>query len=398
VVRRPAPLARGRGGMTVVAAVRCAFPEHRHPQQDLAAMTAQLCGPDQARASLIGRLYANAGVDTRHTVLPLADYGALTGLGPTNDLYIEHAMALGERALRDALEAAGTKPSEVDLVIAVSVTGVAVPSLDARLIARVGLRPDVKRLPLFGLGCVAGAAGLARLHDYLLGWPGHTAVLLAVELCSLSIPLGQPGTADLVVAALFGDGAAALVARGTAADDAQGNADGSGHADGTDDADETESAQDAEGSGGAGGPGPRILATHSEVVPDSLDALGWRLGADGFRIVLTTGLPDVVGARLGGCVRDFLERQALKIADIAVWVCHPGGPHVIDAVRDSLDLPEEAMYASRRSLARVGNLSSASVLHVLQDVMAVDRPAPGAYGLLIGLGPGVSIELVLLRW
>ena len=164
---------------------------------------------------LLERLHGNAGVDTRHTVFPLADYGTL---GPAaNDRYIEEATALGERALRGALAASGLDARDLDLLIVTSVTGVAVPSLDALLMPRLGLRADVKRLPVFGLGCVAGAAGLARLHDYLLGWPRHTAALLAVELCSLSLPRSSVTTADLVASALFGDGAVALVATGTRA-------------------------------------------------------------------------------------------------------------------------------------------------------------------------------------
>ena len=352
--------------MTRIAAVRSVFPIHRYRQDELAAMTARLCGTDPVQTSLVDRFYANAGVETRHTVLPIDDYGKLEGIGPTNDLYIEHATCLGEQAIRAALDAGGIAADEVDLLIATSVTGVAVPSLDARLIARLGLRSDVKRLPLFGLGCVAGAAGLARLHDYLLAWPGHTAVLLAVELCSLSIPFTRPGTADLVVSALFGDGSAALVARGERP---------------------------------AAGAGPRVVATHSEVCPDSVGALGWRLGSEGFRIVLSTGLPDVVDRRLGACVSGFLAGHGLAVEDMRAWICHPGGPNVLDAVQRSLGLPDAAMAASRRSLARVGNLSSASVLHILQDVIADgDGPPPGSHGLLIGLGPGVSIELVLLRW
>jgi alkylresorcinol/alkylpyrone synthase len=246
------------------------------------------------------------------------------------------------------------------------VTGVAVPSLDARLIPRLGLRPDVKRLPVFGLGCVAGAAALARLHDYLLAWPDHRAAVLAVELCSLSWPTTDVGTADLVVTGLFGDGAAAVVA-----------------------------------TGGQGGAGVRVVATRSEVYPDSGDTLGWRLGADGFRIVLTAELADVVERRLSGSVTSFLAEHDLTVEDITAWVCHPGGPKVIDAVQNSLKLADDAVELSRRSLAEVGNLSSASVLHILDKTMdkaATDPPPPGSAGLMIGLGPGVSVELVLLRW
>jgi alkylresorcinol/alkylpyrone synthase len=352
--------------MTRIVAVRSAFPANRYPQADLTQAVAALSDIPPARRALLERLHANAGVATRYTALPLEQYGTLGGIGPTNDRYIEHATALGEQAIASALGAAGVAASEVDLLIVTSVTGVAVPSLDALLIPRLGLRPDVKRVPIFGLGCVAGATGLARLHDYLRGWPGHTAVLLAVELCSLTVPVSSTATPDLVVSGLFGDGAVAVVARGAAA--------------------------------GGGGTGPRVIATHGEVVPGTTDVLGWRLADDGFRIVLTAELSSVVESHLGAGVTSFLGEHGLKPDDITAWVCHPGGPRVIDAIRDSLGLPESAVELTRRSLAQVGNLSSASVLHVLQQTIDAGAPPPGSPGLLIGLGPGVSIELVLLEW
>ena len=200
--------------MTRIEAVRSAFPAHRYPQAEFTQTVARLSGLGPAQRALLERLHGNAGVEYRHTVLPLPQYGDLGGIERANDRYIGEAAALGERALRGALEAAGLTGRDLDLLIVTSVTGVAVPSLDARLIPRLGLRPDVKRLPIFGLGCVAGAAALGRLHDYLLAWPGHHAALLAVELCSLSWPTTKVTTADLVVSGLFGDGAAALVATG----------------------------------------------------------------------------------------------------------------------------------------------------------------------------------------
>jgi alkylresorcinol/alkylpyrone synthase len=353
--------------MTKIVAVRSAFPVNRHPQSELTQAYAELCGLDPARHALLRRLHGNSGVDTRHIALPLPDYRTLRGVEASNDRYIDKALELGERALRAALESAGLTGSDLDLLIVTSVTGVAVPSLDARLIPRLGLRADVKRLPIFGLGCVAGAAGLGRLHDYLLGWPGHTAALLAVELCSLNWPATDMTTADLVVSGLFGDGAAAVVATG------------------------------ARAVGGRAG-GPRVIASRSEVYPDSGDTLGWRLGSDGFRIVLTAELADVVERRLAGSVTAFLAAHGLTADDVKSWVCHPGGPRVIDAVQKSLELPDSAVEASRRSLAEAGNMSSASVLHILEQVAANGRPPPGSAGLMIGLGPGVSAELVLLRW
>jgi alkylresorcinol/alkylpyrone synthase len=254
---------------------------------------------------------------------------------------------------------------------------VTVPSLDARLIPRLGLRPDVTRLPVFGLGCVAGAAGLSRLHDYLLAWPGRTGALLAVELCSLTLPKTTVTTADLVASALFGDGAAAVVAVGET---------GAGETGDT---------------GAVGGPArrvPEVIATRSEVYPDSADTLGWRLGDDGFRIVLTAELADVVERRLNGSVTAFLAEHGLTIDDIGSWICHPGGPKVLDAAQRALKLPDSALTASRQSLSLAGNMSSVSVLHILELTARQDRPPPGTFGLMIGLGPGVSAELLLLRW
>jgi alkylresorcinol/alkylpyrone synthase len=348
--------------MTRIMAVWSAFPVHKYPQAEFTSKVAELSGLDTAERALLERLHGNCGVDYRHIVAPLSEYSGLRGIALANDRYIEEAADLGEQALRGALEAAGLASRDLDLLIVTSVTGVAVPSLDARLIPRLGLRPDIKRLPIFGLGCVAGAAALGRLHDYLLAWPHHHAALLAIELCSLSWPITDVTPADLVVSGLFGDGAAALVA-----------------------------------AGGQAAEGLRVVASRSEVYPDSGDTLGWRLGSDGFRIVLTAELADVVERRLSGSVTSFLAEHGLTVEEITSWVCHPGGPKVIDAVQNSLKLPDSAVALSRRSLAEVGNLSSASVLHVLEQTIGADPPPPGSAGLMIGLGPGVSVELVLLR-
>src|SRR5580704_5359089 len=220
--------------MTRIVAVRSAFPPNRNGQTEFMEEFAETGGLGPAQRVLIKRLHANAGVDTRYTVQPLSECGTLDGIEAANNRYIGEAADLGERALRGALDAAGLTGADLDLLIVTSVTGVAVPSLDARLIPRLGLRPDIKRLPIFGLGCVAGAAALGRLHDYLLGWPHHHAALLAVELCSLNCPTTQVTTADFVASGLFGDGAVALIA-----------------------------------AGGQAGRGVRVVASRSEVYPDS---------------------------------------------------------------------------------------------------------------------------------
>jgi alkylresorcinol/alkylpyrone synthase len=235
--------------------------------------------------------------------------------------------------------------------------------LEARLATRVGLRPDVKRVPLFGLGCVAGAAGVARMHDYLLAYPDHVSVLLAVELCSLTLQRDDYSIANLVAASLFGDAAAAVVAKGSARTPT----------------------------------GPRVLATRSRLYPDTEEVMGWNIGSSGFQIKLSTEVATVAEKYLGEDVRNFLDDHGLTTADISTWVCHPGGPKVIEAVEHTLDLPADALDHTRNSLRDNGNLSSVSVLDVLRANMA-DPPPPGSFGLMMAMGPAFCSELVLLGW
>jgi alkylresorcinol/alkylpyrone synthase len=356
--------------VTTIAAVRGALPGHRHSQADVTAALAQviLGSEDDARRPLLDRLHASAGVRTRHLALPLAAYADLGGFGAANDLFIDLGLALAERAITDALAAAGLHPVDVDLLICTSVTGLAVPSLDARLVAPLGLRADVKRLPIFGLGCVAGAAGIARAHDYLKGDPDGVAVLLSVELCSLTFQRDDASTANLVASALFGDGAAAVVLVGERRSAAMGLA------------------------------GPRVRATRSRMYPDTERVMGWDVGGSGFRIVLAATVADVVEKYLRDDVDAFLAEHGLVVADVDTWVAHPGGPKVIEAIVRALELGPHALDVTRRSLAAIGNLSSSSVLHVLHDTLAQGLPEPGTPGVLLAMGPGFCAELVLLEW
>ncbi len=351
--------------MTRIAAVHGTPAPHRHTQREVTDMVASTCLPPGADRRGLDRLHENARVRTRNMVLPLERYAELDGFGDANDVFIGAAVDMGADALRGALRTAGLRPDDVDLLMFTSVTGVAAPSVDARLVGRLGLRPDVKRLPVFGLGCVAGAAGVARLHDYLLGRPDDVAVLLSVELCSLTFQRHDASTANLVATALFGDGAAAVVALG---------------------------------SGRASGAGPEVVATRSRMYPDTEHVMGWDIRSSGFKVLLDPAVPDVVRRYLADDVREFLAEHGLKPKDVAHWVCHPGGPKVLEAVSEVLSLPDGALDVTWRSLAEVGNLSSASVLHVLRDTLEQRRPEPGSPGLLMAMGPGFCCELVLLRW
>jgi alkylresorcinol/alkylpyrone synthase len=283
-------------------------------------------------------------------------------------VFLEVGVELAERAIAKALADVGLRPTDVDLIVSTTVTGLAVPSIEARLFDRLGLRPDVKRIPLFGLGCVAGAAGIARVHDYLAGHPDEVAVLVAVELCSLTIQRDDVSTANLVASGLFGDGAAAVVMLG----------------------ERRASELDV--------PGPRVLATRSRMYPDTGRVMGWDIGGSGFRIVLAATVADVVDEHLHADASGFLAAQGLSIADVDTWVAHPGGPKVIDAIIRALDLPPDALDVTRQCLRELGNLSSASVLHVLERTLAAGLPGPGTPGVMLAMGPGFCAELVLLEW
>ncbi|WP_405484518.1 type III polyketide synthase [Streptomyces sp. NBC_00009] len=352
--------------MTRIAAVHGALAPHRRAQSEITDMVARTCLPEGTDRRVLDRLHRSARVDSRHMTLPLDQYEELDGFGAANDVFIASATDLGGRAVRDALRMAGLSAADVDLLIFTSVSGISTPSIDARLAVRLGLRRDVKRLPMFGLGCAGGAAGLARMHDYLVGRPDHVAVLLSVELCSLTFQRNDATMANLVATGLFGDGAAAVVGFGA-----------------------HRPAETA---------GPTIVDTRSHLYPDTGRLLGWDVRDSGFRVVLDPRVPDVIRRHLADDVEGFLADHGLKRKDVTAWVCHPGGPKVLEAVAEALDLPGDALDVTWRHLAEVGNLSSSSVLHVLRDTLADHRPPPGTPGVLLAMGPGFACELVLLRW
>lgn len=348
-----------------IAAVGRALPEHYYDQDDLIEAFEREWGGRLFNPERLTRLHRNVRVEGRHLALPIDEYRGLDSFTAANDAFIRCGLELGERALRDVLGAAQLEPRDIDHLFFVSVTGIATPSLDAGLVNRLGLRSDVKRTPIFGLGCVAGAAGVARAADYVRAFPDHAAVLLSVELCSLTLQRRDVSIPNLIASGLFGDGAAAVVVLGR---DHPANA-----------------------------AGPQIVATRSEFYPDTEDVMGWKIGSDGFRIVLSADVPDVVAEHLPGDVDTFLTEHGLARGDVSTWVAHPGGPRVLEALESSLDLPADALARTWRSLAEVGNLSSASVLMVLRDALREGRPEPGTHGLMLAMGPGFCSELVLLR-
>jgi alkylresorcinol/alkylpyrone synthase len=347
-----------------IAGVASAYPKHYYSQQILVEALKNLWRNELPNPDILNRLEESMKVDGRYLVQPIDFYENLTTWGQANDAWIEAGLELGEKALCRALVAAGLQPRELSAIFVTSVTGIASPSLDARLVNRMGLSPNIKRIPIFGLGCVAGAAGIARAADYVRGYPGQAAALLSVELCSLTLQRDDLSMAHLISALLFGDGAAATIVVGS----------------------------DVESDG------PEILATKSILYPNSERVMGWDISEKGFRIVLSPEVPETVLRHLGEDVDTFLAEQGFVRSDVKSWVMHTGGPKVLEATAAALDITEKELEASWECLRKVGNLSSTSVLLVLEDVYSHRRPEPGTLSILAAMGPGFCAELVLLRW
>lgn len=341
-----------------------AFPPHYYSQAELLTAAEAQWGDQLYNTDRLAQLFDNVMVGGRHLALPLEQYSQLDDFGRANDAWLRVALEVGQQAIEAALESAGLKAAEVDALITVSVTGLATPSLDARLMNRLELPSGLKRIPIFGLGCVAGAAGIARAADYVRAFPDHVAVLLSVELCSLTLQREDLSIANLISSGLFGDGAAAVVVSGAEREEQ----------------------------------GPRVLATRSSFYRDTEEVMGWEISQRGFQIVLSADVPEMVRRHLRQDAEAFLADQGLALADIDSFIAHTGGPKVLEAMAETLELPHEALERTWASLREVGNLSSTSVLLVLEEMMVEDRPEPGSRSLLFAMGPGFCSELVLLEW
>jgi alkylresorcinol/alkylpyrone synthase len=341
-----------------------ALPPHYYSQPVLIEAFRKHWGKRLERFSVLEKLHAAAQVDGRYLALPLEEYPAKTW-GEANNHWIEATLELGQRAVCGAINAANVSPSDIGAFFFVSITGVCSPSIEGRLINKMKLNPNMKRIPIFGLGCVAGAAGIARAADYVKAFPKQAALLLSVELCSLTAQPDDLSAANLISTGLFGDGGAAVVLCGREC---------------------------------GGETGPEVVATRSTFYPNTEDVMGWDISEKGFRIILSREVPNVVLENLGRDADGFLADNGLKRADIKSWVIHTGGPKVLDATETALNLPKGALDISWKCLRKTGNLSSASVLFVLEETMKNRRPEPDTYGILAAMGPGFCSELVLLKW
>jgi alkylresorcinol/alkylpyrone synthase len=351
-----------------IVSVGRALPRHYVDQASVIAALRAMWAGRRWNLDRVDELCRAVSVEGRHLALPLEAYASLGSFADRNAIWVKAGTELGATAVRRALEAAALEAWDVGHLCFVTVTGIATPSLDARLVDRLHLRADVVRTPIFGLGCLAGAAGLARASDFLRAHPDEIAVLLSVELCSLTLQRDDVSMANVIASGLFGDGAAAVVLAGARRAEVESE------------------------------PGPRVLASASVFYPGTEDAMGWDVVDGGFKVVLSAEVPELVREHAGPDVDRFLAEHGLSRADVRHVIAHPGGPKVLAALEASLGLSSDALARSRASLARVGNLSSASVLFVLGDLLDEHVARPGELGLVIAMGPGFSAELLLLRF
>lgn len=356
-----------------LASVATALPSHRVPQSECKAFAEMLFGP--ALAADERRLLAvfdSAGIEQRHVCMPLEWFGRPHDFGECNELYVEHALNLSLDAIRGALERAGIEAGDVDHIVFVSSTGIATPSLDARIANRLPLRGDTRRTPIWGLGCAGGASGLAHARDFALADPDARVLLVAVELCSLTFQHGDLTRQNLVAASLFSDGAAAAVVCGARA--------------------------------AARGPAPptaraaiELRAARSRLWPDTLDVMGWNVDHHGLHVVFSRDIPTIVREWVRPNLEEFLRDHGLTLGTLDHVVAHPGGPKVLAAYAAALGLDADAFRHAHAVLRECGNMSSPTCLFVLERFLASGEIEPGDSAVLAALGPGFSSELVLMR-
>lgn len=349
--------------MPRIIAASHSLPENVVSQQTVKEVVRQVFVETIEDLERLLTVFDNARIDSRQFMMPLDWY-----LTPRTQLeriavYQEQGLALLEIAARKCLSCSGKRADQINQVIFVSSTGHATPTLDAHLINSLGMKPDTARMPIWGLGCAAGAVGLSRAFDHCLAYPGHRVMLVALECCSLAFMAGDVTKKNLVATSLFADGAAAVIVCGDQAD----------------------------------GDGPAIVATRSQLFPDSYRIMGWDFQNEGMQLVLSPRLPLVVRQVLPGLVDSFLGGHNLSVRDLVHFVTHPGGARVVDAYREALQLSRETLRQTEDVLRKHGNMSSVSVLVVLEQWLAAGAMATEGYGLLSAFGPGFSAELLLLK-
>lgn len=361
--------------MPTIISVGTANPEHVLEQGRVKEFAAQMFGEAFVNIDRLAQAYDNAMIQRRHFCVPMEWFGTSHSFKEKNDLYIHNAIELSKKAIERTLSEANCTAEEIDYLLFVSTTGLATPSIDARLIQELPFRRDIKRLPIWGLGCAGGAASLSRAMEIARAVPSARILIVVVELCGLTFMPNDLSKSNLIASALFGDGAAAALVVG-------------------DDVPQQVPHR------------PALLDSLTRTMPDSLDVMGWDITGQGFGIVISRDIPTIVHTFMRESIEEILEHNAMDVSDISHFITHPGGAKVLEAYQESLNLPREKFAHTWDVLNEFGNMSACSVLFVLDRFMreiAEERGQRSAevkteYGLLGALGPGFSSELLLLRW
>lgn len=350
-------------GAPRVLGIATAVPEHRLPQSEARAFARRMFHRDFPAIDRLLCAFDNTGIAERQLVQPLAWYEEPHDFPTKNEVYRRSALELSARASAQALKDSGVSPRDIGALVFVSTTGISTPSLDSFLIQLLDLPRSVARVPLWGLGCAGGGAGLARAADLVRG-TGRPVLLVAVEACSVTFMHGDRSKANLIATALFGDGAAAVVV-------------------------------------GLGDPGMsgglELLDSHSHLIDDSEDVMGWTLQPAGLQVRFARSIPGIVRQTAPSFVAEAAGRAGIEPAGVHHLVLHPGGRKVLEAYEEALDVPSARIEHAYEVIRDHGNMSSPSVLFVLERFMRHTK-AVGAYGVLVGLGPGFCAEGLVFRW
>lgn len=317
-------------------------------------------------------VFQNGQIESRRFVKDIEWFKEERSFKERNDAYIESAVELGQEAVEKCLTnlrflQREVEPGEIDAIFFISTTGLATPSIEGRIMNKLTFSPHAKRIPIWGLGCAGGAAGLARAYEYCLAYPTAKVLVLSVELCSLTFQKNDRSKSNLVGTSLFADGVSCALMAG----------------------DEAERIHN--------GRVPAILSTQSTLMPDSMDVMGWDIKNEGLYVIFSRDIPSIIENWLQPNVVGFLEKQNIAMEDIGYFIAHPGGKKVLDAYEVSLGIDRSLMDISTDVLREFGNMSSSTILYVLKRHMELE-PMEGEYGLAAALGPGFSSELLLVRW
>jgi alkylresorcinol/alkylpyrone synthase len=350
--------------MPRITSIAKALPPYRLKQAQVRDYIARRFKNAGHKIDALMPVFKNAQIDERYFSVPLDWFDRERSFQEKNDKYIESSCSLGVEASKACMEKAGVTPEQIDNIIFISTTGLSTPSIDARLANLLKLRPHVKRIQVWGLGCVGGASAIAYAYDYLMAYPDERVLVVAIELTGLTFQQNDYSKSNFVATALFGEGAAAVLLSG----------------------DEVDSG------------GPEILGTQSTIWPDSLDVMGWNINSEGMQVILSRRISAIVKKYIAENLSTFLENFALELNDVKYIIAHPGGAKVIDAYKEALNLSNGKIDKTAEVLRKYGNMSSVTVLFVLDGYMNDGNIKPGDLGIITALGPGFSSESVLVRF